>query len=115
MKKLKFSPNLVSLILKGEKTATWRLWDDKDLQTGDVVEFVNFETGELFAKAILTRVITKPFKDLEEQDKYGHEKYGSDKELFEMFEKYYGKPVEENTPFKIIWFQLIDPSEIKDK
>jgi len=35
MKSLKFSAELVPLILSGEKTMTWRFWDDKDLDSGD--------------------------------------------------------------------------------
>lgn len=31
MKVLKFSENLVPLILSGQKTATWRMFDEKDL------------------------------------------------------------------------------------
>jgi len=44
MKTLKFANNLVSLILSGEKTATWRLFDDKDLTKGDKVLFLDQET-----------------------------------------------------------------------
>lgn len=75
MKRIKFATNLVEPILNGIKTSTWRLWDDKDLQTGDIVEFVNAETLETFAKAELTRVIEKPFKDLTDEEKQGHEIY----------------------------------------
>lgn len=107
MKKIHFAPNLIPLIMSGQKTSTWRLWDDKDLTTGDIVEFGNSETRELFAKSELTKVIEKPFKDLKDDEKEGHEKYKSEEELFEQFEKYYGKPVNSDTLFKIIWFKLI--------
>lgn len=107
MKRIHFAPNLIPLIMSGQKTSTWRLWDDKDLTTGDIVEFGNSETREVFAKAELTKVIEKPFKDLEENEKEGHEKYTNEEELFKQFEKYYGKPVNSDTIFKIIWFKLI--------
>ena len=107
MKRMKFAPNLVPLVLSGKKTSTWRLWDDKDLTTGDFVEFANSETLEVFAKAELTKVIEKPFKELTNDEKVGHEKYTSEKELFKTFEKYYNKPVNENTLFKIVSFKLI--------
>lgn len=107
MKRIKFAPNLVQLVLDGTKTSTWRLWDDKDLQTGDIVEFANAETQEMFAKAELTKVIEKPFKDLTDDEKDGHEKYTSNEEMFKKFESYYNKPVDENTLFKIIWFKLL--------
>ena len=102
MKRIHFVPNLVPLILSGEKTSTWRLWDDKDLTTGDIVEFANSETRKVFARAKLTKVVEKPFRDLEEDEKAGHEKYTNEEELFKQFEKYYGKPVDRNTIFKII-------------
>ncbi len=107
MKRVHFAPNLIPLIMSGQKTSTWRLWDDKHLTQGDIVEFGNSETREVFAKAELKRVIEKPFKDLKEGEKEGHEKYTSEEELFEKFEKYYGKLVDKNTIFKIIWFELI--------
>jgi len=37
MKTVKFRPDLAQLIMDGKKTTTWRLFDDKDLQAGDVV------------------------------------------------------------------------------
>ena len=93
--------------MSGQKSSTWRLWDDKDLTTGDIVEFGNSETREVFAKAEITKVVEKQFKDLNEEEKEGHEKYESEEELFKQFEKYYGKPVNNDTVFKIIWFKLI--------
>ena len=108
MKRIKFAPNLVQLILDGTKTSTWSLWDDKDLQTGDMVEFANAETQEVFSKAELTNVIEKPFKDLTDDEKLGHEKYTSNDEMFKKFEGYYNKPVDENTLFKIISFKLLN-------
>ncbi|WKZ25778.1 MAG: ASCH domain-containing protein [bacterium] len=107
MKRIKFAPNLVQLVLDGTKTSTWRLWDDKDLQTGDIVEFVNAETLEVFSKAELTKVIEKPFKDLTDDEKEGHEKYINTEEMSKKFEEYYHKPVDENTLFKIVHFRLI--------
>ncbi len=45
---VKFREHLVLKILSGEKTVTWRLFDDKDLQEGDRIELVNWNTGETF-------------------------------------------------------------------
>ena len=36
MKTLKFRKELSELILKKEKTTTWRIFDDKDIKQGDV-------------------------------------------------------------------------------
>ncbi len=59
MKTLKFSPHLVNKILSGEKTSTWRLFDDKDLQVGDTLGFIDKETGELFGNAVVTSLRVK--------------------------------------------------------
>jgi hypothetical protein len=105
-KRLHFNPDLVALILNGKKTSTWRLWDDKDLKTGDIVEFADSVTREVFATAKLTRVIEKPFMDLSEEEKLGHEKYSDPEELFKKFSVYYGKRVDSLTLFKVIKFEL---------
>jgi hypothetical protein len=47
MKTLKFTTELCEQILCGVKTATWRLFDDKDLPVGDELQFINKETGNL--------------------------------------------------------------------
>jgi hypothetical protein len=73
MKTLKFEPHLIPLILNGQKTSTWRLFDDKNLAAGDQIDFINAETKEKFATAELTRVIEKQFSELTYDDKQGHE------------------------------------------
>lgn len=107
MKRLHFTPKLIDLILSGKKTSTWRLWDDKDLKEGDIVEFADSDTREVFVSAKLTRVIEKAFKDLTEEEKEGHEKYIEAEEVFKNFSMYYGKKVDENTTFKVIHFSLL--------
>ena len=89
MKVIKFRESLSKLILAGEKNTTWRLFDDKDLQQGDIVSLVIWETNEVFAKAKLTTVYTKELGKLEEVDWEGHERYSSDGEMYKTFEKYY--------------------------
>lgn len=108
MKTLKFAKDLVPLVLSGEKNSTWRLWDDKGLSANDVVSFVDFETKREFAQAKLVKVIEKPLGALTDEDKKGHESFESDEEMFKTYKKYYGRNVDENTPVKIIWFQLLE-------
>ncbi len=45
MKTLNFSDKLVPLVLSGAKTATWRLFDDKNLAIGDELIFKNKAAG----------------------------------------------------------------------
>jgi hypothetical protein len=105
-KKLKFRENLSKLILKGEKTTTWRLFDDKDLTVGDKLSLVVWETKEEFAKAVITSVNEVTFKELTEEDWVGHEKFENDEEMYKTYSGYYNQDVNENTLVKIIKFEL---------
>ena len=107
MKILKFKPELAKLILIGEKTSTWRLFDDKNLQVGDKVEFVNSENGEKFAEAVLIEIDMMPFGKMTPGDMDGHEKYSNEKEMLEFFSECYKMPVTLEAKVKIIRFNLI--------
>lgn len=106
-KKLRFAQDLVPLILSGEKVSTWRLWDDKDLSIGDIVDFIEYGTDKHFATGKLLKVIEKPLGELSEEDKQGHERFASDEEMYKTYTKYYGRTVDKNTLVKLIWFELI--------
>ncbi len=106
LKTLKFRPHLVTLILSGEKTTTWRLFDDKDLQAGDKVEFLNSTTKNIVAHAVLTKVYTKPLGKVEDVDYAGHEKYENADAMLAKFREYYGDRVNVDTVVKIIHFKL---------
>ena len=108
MKTLKFASNLVSLILSGEKTVTWRLFDDKELKEGDTLEFINKETGEKFAQAEILSVREKRLDDIEESDYEGHEKFNTAEEMLETYRGYYGDRVIGDTIVKIIRFKIVD-------
>lgn len=107
MKTLKFRKTLSELILKSEKTTTWRIFDDKDIKKGDIIQFLVWENKEIFANAKIINVVEKKFKDLDEKDIDGHEKFASKEEMYETYSTYYNKKVDENTLVKIIKFELI--------
>ena len=107
-KQLKFAPALVPLVLSGEKTSTWRLWDDKDLSVGDIVDFIAFDTKAQFAQGKLTEVIEKPLGELTQEDKKGHEQFANDDEMYKTYTSYYGRPVDKGTKVKLIWFTLVN-------
>tara|TARA_B100000508_G_scaffold137062_1_gene130913 strand:- start:449 stop:781 length:333 start_codon:yes stop_codon:yes gene_type:complete len=104
MKTLKFKPHLCEQILSGEKTSTWRLFDDKDLQPGDRAVFLNKETLEAIGVATLNTIVTKTLGTLVESDWEGHEKYESDEEMYATYRSYYGDQVGPNSELKIIDF-----------
>ena len=104
MKTLKFQPHLCEQILTGEKTATWRLFDDKDLQEGDEIELVNFETKETFGTGVITQLRIKTLGTLEAIDWEGHEKFDSEEAMYATYLSYYGDTVRPDTEVKIITF-----------
>lgn len=93
MKQIKFANDLVSKILDGSKTATWRLFDDKDLQIGDQLEFLNRESREVFAWAEIISVQEKSLGKIAEADFEGHETYSDREKMLETYRGYYGPEV----------------------
>ena len=107
MKTIKFKSFKAQWILDGTKTATIRLFDDKDLQVNDELEFINSDTGESFGKAIITEITYKNLGDVDDVDLEGHERWDSKKEMLESLKVYYGDKVNLNTEVKIIKFKLL--------
>lgn len=103
MKQIKFSPELVPLIKNGSKTCTWRLWDDKDLQEGDEVIFIQRPELTPFAIAELTKVTNKKFGELGEEDYIGHEKYD---DPYKVCSDYYHREVVYDTPLTVVQFVI---------
>lgn len=108
MKTLKFKDFKAKWILEGVKTATMRLFDDKDLQKGDELALVNSDSGEVFSRAMITEVVYKKFKEIDDVDLDGHEKWNSRDDMLRSLKKYYGDKVDEDTMVKVIKFELIN-------
>ena len=106
-KTLKFAPHLISLVLSGSKTSTWRLFDDKNLQKGDLITLVKRPELTPFAEAEITHIVEKPFGKLTAKDKLGHEGYETEEKMYESYEKYYNKSVNRSTLVKIVKFKLL--------
>ena len=104
MKTLKFRPHLCEQIQAGSKTATWRLFDDKDLIVGDEIEFINKETLVPFGQGTITDIKIKTLGTLEDQDWEGHERFASEAEMYVTYRQYYGDQVSEGTEVKMLWF-----------
>lgn len=106
MKTLKFAPHLVSKILSGEKTSTWRLFDDKDLSSGDDLLFVNAETVNVVGMAKITSVRTKTLGTLNDSDWEGHERYTSEEEMYASYRNYYDDKVTPDSEVKMVTFDF---------
>ena len=108
MKTLKFRDYLVPLVLDGSKVSTWRLNDDKDLQIGDEITLINWNTGEEFATARITHVREKPLGEVDEADyAEGHERHDSKDTMLAEYRKYYGEDVTFDALLKLVKFELI--------
>lgn len=103
-KTLKFRDFKAEMILKGEKTASLRLFDDKNLRSGDILELINFDTGKQFASAKITEVIEKKLGEINERDLVGHEPL--DGGILQSLKKYYGDKITMETCAKIVRFKL---------
>lgn len=107
MKSLKFNAELVPLVLSGEKTSTWRMFDDKDLSVGDELSLIDRSTGMEFAHARITTVIEKKLGDVTNDDFDGHESYESREAMLAAFRSFYGDAVTWETPLKLIQFDIL--------
>lgn len=106
MKQLKFSEPLPELILRGDKTTTWRIADDKDIEVRDVLSLCD-ATGEEFGVAEVLSVKETTFGELSEDDKQGHEQFHSEQGMYDTYSKYYDMDVTPRTRLKVIKFMLI--------
>ncbi|MDE2031150.1 MAG: ASCH domain-containing protein [Patescibacteria group bacterium] len=106
MKTLKFTAQLVDKILSGDKTSTWRLFDDKDLKNGDELIFINKDTGNQFGTAKITSLKVKTLGTLADEDWVGHEKFSSEEEMYETYKRYYGDMVNKDSEVKILTFNF---------
>jgi ribonuclease HI len=110
MKTLKFNHVLASQIASGEKTATWRVHDDKDIEPKDTLEVVDKvnatdeTTWQRIGTIEVTEVIMKPLSAITDADFEGHERYESEAAMYDALKKYYGDDIGPSTVIKIIHF-----------
>jgi ribonuclease HI len=109
-KQIKFEHQLAADIENGKKTTTFRFFDDKHIQVGDVLDVIdkvqqdNPASWQVIGTMDVREVIEKRVRDLSASDWAGHETYQSSKVFLDTFRYYYGKPIDEETPVKIIRF-----------
>lgn len=100
-KTLKFVPHYVPAVLNNKQGITTRLFDEKNISTGDVVDFLDASTNEKFATAKITKVEETTFANAM--------KGASDIEgMYKQYEGYYKQDVKAETPMKIIHFELVN-------
>jgi len=105
MKTLKFKHEFVKEILKGKKTSTWRLFDDKNLRNKDKLELIDQDSGKTFGEAVITDIQKKKIKELTDNELKNHG-YTSLGDMIDSHRVYYGSKVNLQTEVKIVNFKL---------
>lgn len=112
MKILKLDHELAQLVLAGEKTSTWRMYDDKDISVYDEIELLDKvdphdrATWRPIGIGKVTSVIEKPLGSITDTDFDGHEKFDNKDAMLEAYRSFYGSDVSLDTPVKIIHFSF---------
>jgi len=112
MKTLKLDHHLATLVLQGEKTNTWRIFDDKDLSVDDQVSLIDKvdpdqpDTWRSIGTARITKIIEKHLGDITAKDGEGHERFPSRDRMLATYRQYYGQNVTFATPVKVIFFDF---------
>jgi ribonuclease HI len=113
MKALKFDHDQAEAIVRGEKTSTWRLDDDKNLSVNDDVRLIDKvdptrpETWRVFGTGRIERVIEKRLVDISADDMKGHQMFDSVQDMVAHYRDLYGNDVTEATPIKLIDFEFL--------
>lgn len=109
-KQLKFDHQQARDIAVGNKTASFRFFDDKNIRVGDTLEIVDkvehdnpaswLCTGTIF----VTEVLEKLVKDLYPGDWAGTETFMNQEAFIDAMEVQYKQSITEETPLKILRF-----------
>ena|SRR6185503_4167623 len=99
-KTLGFKPHFIEAIIKKDKIVTTRLFDEKNLSVGDVVDLLNSENKEKFATSKITKVWETSFEDLvkDAKDVQG---------MYDQYKDYYNREIKPEDKVKWIEFELI--------
>ncbi len=119
MKTLKLDHELAQAVLAGERHATWRVNDEKDLSVNDDIELIDkvdpsdMGTWQVIGHARIDQVVEKRMGDLTDDDWIGHERYESEEAMYAAYRAYYGPSIGPDTPIKLVWFTFEQYKEPK--
>ena len=112
MKTLKFNHNEAQAIARGQKNATWRLYDDKDLSVDDRLKIIDkvqpkdSKSWQVIGEARVREVIEKKLGAVTDDDMKGHHQFNSMDEVLETYQSYYGARVTPDDIVKIVRFEF---------
>lgn len=120
MKKLKLDHEQAQMVLRGEKTSTWRLFDDKDLTVNDRIVLVDKvdpeqpQTWKVIGIGRINRIIEKRLGDIQPEDYDGNEPHASREARLAAYQGYYGDNVTHDTPVKMVYFDFAPDATVAD-
>ena len=95
--KMGFHESVVPEVLNG-KTCTWRLRDHK-FKVGDIVDFENSQTEEIFGSGEITKVEVTTIGRIDLNDKTHYKTYKTRQELIDAFKRHHPSyKITETTP-----------------
>jgi hypothetical protein len=83
VKTLKFDHESAQDVLSGKKSATWRLYDDKDLSVNDRIKIIDKlnpdseTTWQVIGEARVNEIVEKKLDDVTDKDMAGHEVFSN--------------------------------------
>jgi ribonuclease HI len=117
MKTLKFDHESAQDVLNGKKSATWRLYEDKDLSVNDRIRIIDkvgpddTKSWQVIGEARVNEVVEKKLGDVTDKDMAGHEVYKSKDEMLAVYRNRYGERVSLGDPVKIVYFKFTPVAE----
>ncbi len=110
MKTLKVDHQTAQQIVKGEKIATWRVNDDKDLHVNDAVLIIDKvsplepDSWKVIGEAHITEILEKRIGGITAQDLAVYKEYSTKENILKASQNFYGPSVDERTPIKFLTF-----------
>lgn len=110
MKQLKFEHQFAEDIKSGNKSATFRVNDDKDIKPGDIVELVDKVSGdhpstwEIPGELEITSVSKMKISDLTKEHMLRAEAFANTEEMVQLFKRFYGEHITKDTLVTILSF-----------
>jgi ribonuclease HI len=112
MKQLKFEHNFAQAIKEGEKTATFRVNDDKDLRIGDQIELVDKvdanhpKTWNITGILKIEKIDNVPLKELSKDQLSQAESFDNLDEMLQTFRRFYGEHISMDTLVIVLHFSF---------
>lgn len=106
-KTLKFPSHYKEAIVAQDKGITMQLFDEKNISVGDIIDFLDRDTGDRFATVKVTKVYEKPFQEAIKGAK-------NVKGMYEQYESYYQRKIQSDTSAKFIYYEIIEKFPIPE-